>query len=100
MVQEQCTYAQKPSLVEVVVAWTFLFVVFVIGGVVMAWWVIKCDPSESDLWMVPIGLVLLGTPTMLCVSFLGSERNGSTGAVFPLKLGSCGSDPSIMDLEG
>ncbi|OMP08680.1 hypothetical protein COLO4_06217 [Corchorus olitorius] len=43
--------------------WSFL--VSLSGGLLLAWWEHEYHPTYSQLWMVPVGLILFGTPVMI-----------------------------------
>ncbi|KAK3150340.1 hypothetical protein QOZ80_3AG0232000 [Eleusine coracana subsp. coracana] len=42
------------------------------GAGVLVWWAVAFHPSHEQLWMVPVGLVLLGTPLIAWLSLLAS----------------------------
>ncbi|CAM0944751.1 unnamed protein product [Alopecurus aequalis] len=49
------------------------------GGALLVWWVVAFHRANARLWMVPVGLVLLGTPVVACLSVFASgpcERSG------------------------
>ncbi|KAJ0964087.1 hypothetical protein J5N97_029209 [Dioscorea zingiberensis] len=43
------------------------------GGAILVWWALAFHPSNKQLWMVPLGLVLLGTPLVAGFSLLASS---------------------------
>ncbi|CAL9038101.1 unnamed protein product [Musa banksii] len=45
-----------------------LLLVGVGGGALLAWWALSFHHSNQQLWMVPVGLVLLGTPIFAWLS--------------------------------
>ncbi|CAN4087083.1 unnamed protein product [Withania somnifera] len=45
------------------------------GGVILSWWSSKFHPSNSQLWMVPLGLILLVTPILICFAVLLESCN-------------------------
>ncbi|KQJ94857.1 hypothetical protein BRADI_3g13660v3 [Brachypodium distachyon] len=53
------------------------------GAMLLAWWALAFHPSNSHLWMVPVGLVLACTPTVvfLALTFSGA---GAQAAAAPL----------------
>lgn len=55
-------------------AWFMCSLMVGIGGVAMlVWWRFKFHPTNRQLWMVPVGLILLGTPLITWLSiFLSS----------------------------
>ncbi|KAG1362362.1 hypothetical protein COCNU_10G005810 [Cocos nucifera] len=38
------------------------------GAALLAWWALAFHRSDEQLWMVPVGLVLLGTPLVAWLS--------------------------------
>ncbi|CAN6290833.1 unnamed protein product [Urochloa humidicola] len=42
------------------------------GGGVLVWWAVAFHPAHQQLWMVPVGLVLLGTPLVAWLSLFAS----------------------------
>ncbi|OEL20133.1 hypothetical protein BAE44_0018849 [Dichanthelium oligosanthes] len=38
------------------------------GAALLAWWAVAFHPSYAHLWMVPLGLVLAGTPPVVCLA--------------------------------
>ncbi|KAG8073276.1 hypothetical protein GUJ93_ZPchr0006g40946 [Zizania palustris] len=42
------------------------------GAAVLVWWVVAFHPAHEQLWMVPVGLVLLGTPLITWLSLFAS----------------------------
>ncbi|KAL5217528.1 hypothetical protein ABZP36_018212 [Zizania latifolia] len=42
------------------------------GAAVLVWWVVAFHPAHEQLWMVPVGLVLLGTPLITWFSLFAS----------------------------
>ncbi|KAF0911083.1 hypothetical protein E2562_005465 [Oryza meyeriana var. granulata] len=56
----------------------------VAGAAVLVWWALVFHPAHEQLWMVPVGLVLLGTPLVAWLSLFASgacRRLGSLRAV-------------------
>ncbi|THU56620.1 hypothetical protein C4D60_Mb11t19170 [Musa balbisiana] len=49
-----------------------LLLVGVCGGALLAWWALSFHRSNEQLWMVPVGLVLLGTPVFVWLSIFAS----------------------------
>ncbi|WOL07499.1 hypothetical protein Cni_G16241 [Canna indica] len=49
-----------------------LLVVVIGGGALLAWWALSFHHSNEQLWMVPVGLVLLGTPIVIWLSVFAS----------------------------
>ncbi|KAL5209146.1 hypothetical protein ABZP36_004769 [Zizania latifolia] len=44
----------------------------VAGAAVLLWWAVAFRPAHEQLWMVPVGLVLLGTPLVAWLSLFAS----------------------------
>ncbi|KAF8702547.1 hypothetical protein HU200_032930 [Digitaria exilis] len=42
------------------------------GAALLVWWALAFHPANARLWMVPAGLVLLGTPILAWFSVLAS----------------------------
>lgn len=42
------------------------------GGALLAWWAVAFHRAHAMLWMVPVGLVLIGTSLVSCLSVLTS----------------------------
>ena len=43
------------------------------GAGVLVWWAVAFHPATQQLWMVPVGLVLLGTPLLAWLSLFASS---------------------------
>ena len=43
------------------------------GAALLVWWALAFHPAHARLWMVPAGLVLLGTPVLAWLSLLASD---------------------------
>ncbi|KAM0830940.1 hypothetical protein ACQ4PT_060526 [Festuca glaucescens] len=46
----------------------------VTGSSLLAWWSVAFHPSNSRLWMVPVGLVLACTPAVVCLALTFSAE--------------------------
>ncbi|XP_066345705.1 uncharacterized protein [Miscanthus floridulus] len=46
------------------------------GAALLVWWALAFHPANARLWMVPAGLVLLGTPVLAWLSLLASGPCG------------------------
>ena len=46
------------------------------GAALLVWWALAFHPANARLWMVPAGLVLLGTPVLAWLSLLASGPGG------------------------
>lgn len=43
------------------------------GGLLLLWWDYEYHPTNSQLWMVPFGLILFVTPVIACFAVVVSE---------------------------
>ncbi|KAH0465856.1 hypothetical protein IEQ34_005959 [Dendrobium chrysotoxum] len=43
------------------------------GGGILAWWFLSFHRENQRLWMVPLGLVVLGAPLLACLSISFSQ---------------------------
>ncbi|KAG8083006.1 hypothetical protein GUJ93_ZPchr0014g47573 [Zizania palustris] len=48
------------------------------GAALLVWWALAFHPANARLWMVPAGLVLLGTPVLAWLSLCASGPRGAT----------------------
>lgn len=53
------------------------FSISMVGGVMLTCWEMKYHQSNSQLWMVPFGLILLATPVVVWLSIFVSDILGS-----------------------
>lgn len=53
-----------------ILAFMSLFLVAIIGSFILGWWIYKYHPTNSELWMVPFGLILLITPVIVSLSLI------------------------------
>ena len=44
-----------------------------IGGLMLVWWDLEYHPTNSELWMVPFGLILMVTPLIVWFSAFISD---------------------------
>ncbi|CAN8295925.1 unnamed protein product [Cochlearia groenlandica] len=51
----------------------YSMIVIMFGALVITYWHYKYHPTNSNLWMVPIGLILVATPSFLSLSVLISD---------------------------
>ncbi|KAM0876887.1 hypothetical protein ACQ4PT_035879 [Festuca glaucescens] len=49
-----------------------LVAVGLVGGALLVWWAVAFHRANARLWMVPAGLVLLGTPLVAWLSVFAS----------------------------
>ncbi|CAN6229266.1 unnamed protein product [Urochloa humidicola] len=53
------------------------------GAALLVWWALAFHPANARLWMVPAGLVLLGTPVMAWLSLLASGPRARQASLTP-----------------
>ena len=65
------------------------------GAALLAWWAVAFHPSYAQLWMVPLGLVLAGTPPVVCLAlrFSSDSRAPATPGKGPS--GCAGAPPLV-----
>ncbi|KAJ4825424.1 hypothetical protein Tsubulata_010350 [Turnera subulata] len=63
--------AEKIVRSSIACLWSFL--VSMVGGFVLVWWEYKYHATNSQLWMVPFGLILFVTPVIAWFAVLVSE---------------------------
>ncbi|KAG7994799.1 hypothetical protein I3843_01G076600 [Carya illinoinensis] len=56
---------------RIVYLWSLM--VLVMGGLTLGWWEYEYHPTNSQLWMVPFGLILLVTPLFVWFSIFVSD---------------------------
>lgn len=49
------------------------FLVSFAGGAILLFWGLKHHPTNTQLWMVPVGLILFCTPVFVCFSMVVSD---------------------------
>jgi len=49
------------------------FCISMVGGLVLTWWEWKHHPTNTELWMVPFGLILFATPLLVSLLLFVSE---------------------------
>ncbi|KAH0456239.1 hypothetical protein IEQ34_014146 [Dendrobium chrysotoxum] len=54
-------------------AWPFLILTGLAGCALLLWWAVKFHPSNENMWMVPLCLIMVGTPIIICISFLADD---------------------------
>lgn len=63
----------KPNCAKTWAACMCLVFVSAVGGATLVWWGFEYHAANERGWMVPVGLVLFGTPILISVSVLASE---------------------------
>ncbi|RWW42111.1 hypothetical protein BHE74_00052362, partial [Ensete ventricosum] len=76
----------------VVLASGGLLLVGIGGAVLLAWWTLSFHQYNEQLWMVPVGLVLLGTPVLGWLSVFSS---GSCQSLERVQAAAAASPPSL-----
>ncbi|KAL9257181.1 hypothetical protein AKJ16_DCAP21322 [Drosera capensis] len=54
------------------------FFVSLIGGLLLIYWEMVYHPKNSQLWMVPFGLILFATPVIVAFNVIASDLLGSS----------------------
>ncbi|KAK9279484.1 hypothetical protein L1049_013163 [Liquidambar formosana] len=49
------------------------FLVSIAGGLMLVWWEVEFHPTNTQLWMVPFGLIMFGTPVIVWFSIFLSD---------------------------
>ncbi|OAY76915.1 hypothetical protein ACMD2_03097 [Ananas comosus] len=65
------TAAAKAATTAAVLWWQ-LFVISVLGGGLLMYWLVTYHPANEQMWMVPIGLILFATPVVVWFSDFAS----------------------------
>jgi FtsH-binding integral membrane protein len=55
------------------IAYSWSLMVSMIGGLALGWWEYKYHSTNSQLWLVPFGLILLLTPLVVWFSIFVSD---------------------------
>ncbi|KAM0048163.1 putative ATP-synthase-associated protein [Helianthus debilis subsp. tardiflorus] len=63
----------KAKTMKGLVAFCGSFLITMVGGFVLLLWEIKYHPSNSQLWMVPFGLIMFLTPVLACLASFISD---------------------------
>ncbi|KAL5726763.1 hypothetical protein ACHQM5_000026 [Ranunculus cassubicifolius] len=56
------------------------FAVAAIGSLMLLWWTIAYHKANTHQWMVPMGLLLTGTPAIIWFSLFASDSGDSFDA--------------------
>uniref|UniRef100_A0A7N0US46 Uncharacterized protein n=1 Tax=Kalanchoe fedtschenkoi TaxID=63787 RepID=A0A7N0US46_KALFE len=68
-----CSFGQRCKGLKMFLVWLCLVLSSVAGGIVLMCWELRYHPSYTQLWMVPCGLILFGTPMILWFSVVVSD---------------------------
>uniref|UniRef100_A0A5B7CAY8 Transmembrane protein n=1 Tax=Davidia involucrata TaxID=16924 RepID=A0A5B7CAY8_DAVIN len=63
-----CYKLEKSTVKKACIACLASFLISMVGGLVLGWWKFKYHPTNSQLWMVPFGLILFVTPVIVGLS--------------------------------
>lgn len=64
---------EKKSTMSSMAFFLYSMIVIMCGGLFLTYWFNKYHPTNSNLWMVPLGLLFLVTPVFLSLSVLISD---------------------------
>ncbi|XVE77328.1 hypothetical protein DITRI_Ditri13aG0053700 [Diplodiscus trichospermus] len=78
------TKTKEPNkIVKTYIAFLWSFLVSLTGGLLLAWWEYEYHPTNSQLWMVPFGLILFATPLVIWLAIFVSDICSLTEDVKP-----------------
>ncbi|XP_031496343.1 uncharacterized protein LOC116261690 [Nymphaea colorata] len=60
-------------LIKVGVVFSCSILSIVLGSWMLVFWYTRLRQARSQQWLIPVGLILFGTPTLILISFLASE---------------------------
>ncbi|CAK9167040.1 unnamed protein product [Ilex paraguariensis] len=66
-------YKEFEKIVKAFIACLGSFLLSMIGGMMLGWWELRYHPTNSQLWMVPFGLILFVTPIIVWLSVFISD---------------------------
>ncbi|CAL5397590.1 unnamed protein product [Camellia sinensis] len=67
------SYNRFRKIVKACVACLASFLISMVGGLILVWWVVKHHHSNTQLWMVPVGLIIFITPVIVFFSTFISD---------------------------
>lgn len=70
---DEKTWKEEKKSMSSMVFLLYSMIVVTFGGLFLSYWVYKYHPTNSNLWMVPVGLIFLITPAFLSISVLVSD---------------------------
>lgn len=50
-----------------------LLLACIVGAALLLWWTLEFHRDNRQLWMVPVGLILMGTPAVVWFSVVASD---------------------------
>ncbi|XWS35943.1 hypothetical protein CRYUN_Cryun20dG0040000 [Craigia yunnanensis] len=74
---------ESKNILKTYIACLCSFLVSLSGGLMLAWWEYEYHPTNSQLWMVPFGLILFATPLIIWFAIFVSEICSFTEDVRP-----------------
>ncbi|KAK4578106.1 hypothetical protein RGQ29_028301 [Quercus rubra] len=93
------SHGERRERVKTCIVYSWSLMVSMIGGLTMGWWEYEYHPTNSQLWMVPFGLVLLITPLFAWFSIFVSDLCSSKVEDAPSTAASQPVRPLAGDLE-
>ncbi|CAA7056233.1 unnamed protein product [Microthlaspi erraticum] len=70
---KKVTEKEKKSTMSSMAFFLYSMIAITCGGLFLTYWFYKYHPTNSNLWMVPLGLLFLLTPAFLSLSVLISD---------------------------
>ncbi|KAK4420494.1 hypothetical protein Salat_1999800 [Sesamum alatum] len=55
------------------IGWLGSMTLSLMGGLILAWWELNYHLTNHQQWMVPLGLILLVTPLIVCFAVFSSD---------------------------
>ncbi|XVF22302.1 hypothetical protein REPUB_Repub12eG0161200 [Reevesia pubescens] len=74
---------EPKKIVNTYIACLWSFLVSLSGALMLAWWESEYHPTNSQLWLVPLGLILFATPLFIWFAIFVSYICGFTEDVTP-----------------
>ena len=71
--EREVGYSKFGKIVKTCIACLVSFLVSMFGGLMLVWWDLEYRPTNSKLWMVPFGLILMVTPLIVWFSAFISD---------------------------
>ncbi|CAL5383213.1 unnamed protein product [Camellia sinensis] len=96
------SYNKFQKIVKGCISCLAWFLMSMVGGLILVWWEVNYHPSNSQQWMVPIGLILMVTPVIVWFAAFVSETcspRESYDGVSSLNQPVMSSDNSVHDPE-
>ncbi|KAK3014920.1 hypothetical protein RJ639_009884 [Escallonia herrerae] len=77
--ERELKYKRRQKIVKACIACLGSFLISMFGGLILAFWELKYHPTNSQLWMVPFGLVVFATPVIAWFSVFISDISTPEG---------------------